>query len=478
MKASRCILSAFSLLGLSLFVVVADVCAQGIPDPGGSGGSDPYGPTRLCSWSFSDTNFWTSGLGFSAISSSNAVASVANGTAVLLDGENIVPTLLQYRTIESNGATNLNVANGSLSFWIAPTWASADTNREGMGPGDWGSIIEIGRWSQDASFGWWSLYFDPAGTNIYFSSQSGGMSATYLTAPISWSANDFHYVALSYCATNTALYIDGSLATNGPGLSCVPGAQALAGGFFLGSDADGLKQARATFDDLQTFNGPMDSMDAISGFVLHSIYYLALMEPPFHSADPVPPINGTNVISGSGYLQSLGGLPNWTAGASVSIRCIAYSPTNNGTFTFGIDGGSAGLLYDVFATSILQETNGQWSWMGQGNAGNIYSMDNLASKTVFLILGSSQDSDGDGLSDAYEKLVSHSNPNNPDTDGDGIPDGWEFVLGSDFTFNDWSQNGLRANYSYTLADWLDGVSGKRSGGVSMDNEGNVLQVSQ
>jgi hypothetical protein len=202
------------------------------------------------------------------------------------------------------------------------------------------------------------------------------------------------------------------------------------------------------------------------------------MDLPFSSADPTPSVAATNIISGSGYLQSVGTLLNWSASTNVRLRCISYSFTNNGTFTFGIDGGSAGPFYDVFATSHLDETNGQWAWMGAGLAGNVYSISNLASRTVFLILGTSQDSDGDGLSDAYERLVSHSNPYSADTDGDGIPDGWEYLLGSNVNLNDWSQEGLRANYGYTLTDWLDAISGRRTGSVTLDNEGNITQVSQ
>ena len=41
----------------------------------------------------------------------------------------------------------------------------------------------------------------------------------------------------------------------------------------------------------------------------------------------------------------------------------------------------------------------------------------------FLRLGTRLDTDGDGLSDAYETLAFGTDPDNPDTDGDGVPDG-------------------------------------------------------
>ena len=40
------------------------------------------------------------------------------------------------------------------------------------------------------------------------------------------------------------------------------------------------------------------------------------------------------------------------------------------------------------------------------------------------------DSDGDGLTDAFENLVSHTDRFNPDTDGDGISDYDEYWFGT------------------------------------------------
>jgi hypothetical protein len=36
----------------------------------------------------------------------------------------------------------------------------------------------------------------------------------------------------------------------------------------------------------------------------------------------------------------------------------------------------------------------------------------------------------------------------------------------------------RANYGYTSADWLNGVTGIKSGSITDDAEGNVTTVSQ
>jgi hypothetical protein len=71
--------------------------------------------------------------------------------------------------------------------------------------------------------------------------------------------------------------------------------------------------------------------------------------------------------------------------------------------------------------------------MGQGLHCVSYSLSitNQPNVSAFLILGTPEDDDLDGLTTAYELLVSKTNPYNPDTDGDGISDGDEILLGTD-----------------------------------------------
>jgi hypothetical protein len=115
--------------------------------------------------------------------------------------------------------------------------------------------------------------------------------------------------------------------------------------------------------------------------------------------------------------------------------------------------------------------------MGQGTNSGIYTL-NINSQDAFLILGTPLDSNSNGLTDAYEMLVSKTNPLVDDQNGAGIPDGWQVLLGLNPLINQFAQPGTRSNYGYTPADWLNGVSGVKTGSVSLDNEGNVLSVSQ
>lgn len=51
--------------------------------------------------------------------------------------------------------------------------------------------------------------------------------------------------------------------------------------------------------------------------------------------------------------------------------------------------------------------------------------------SMFFILGLNVDTDSDGISDSYERIVTKTDPNLADTDGDGMPDGWEYDNGLD-----------------------------------------------
>lgn len=434
------------------------------------------GPSELSAWPFNDPVAWTNSQGYYPRSFTNVMVGSGNGSAALINGGNTNTTWLAYNIVEATGHTNLSLGSGCVMFWYCPGWSSVD--QSGAGPGSWARLLEVGTNSINASNGWWSLYLDPAGQNIYFGGQANGTNATYLTAPISWNKDQFHFIGLAYSSTNSVLCIDGDVATNGVGVSCLPGQNALTNGFFIGSDSSGAAQACGTFDDITTYNGPLSEEMMNGTFRINSLFYLSKMPPQVHGAPSTPATGAYKVITGTGYLQPVALLSGWMAQTNVWITNICYSASNNGTFTFGIAGGTAGCLYDLFASGYLIMTNGPWSWMGQGSPGNVYSVSNLASSTTYFILGTGLDADFDGLTDAYERLVSHTDAHNPDTDGDGIPDGWAVLLGLNALGNSSAQPDLRSNYSYDSTDWLRGISGVKTGSVGLDSEGNVLSVSQ
>jgi hypothetical protein len=438
------------------------------PSPGGFTNTDYYG-SPLMAWSFNDTTNWTSDAGYAPVSFTNLTSTLlGDGTAVVVGSAN--PAWLQYHVTESSGTNNLKVDVGSVMLWFAPSWSG--TNQGGTGPGTWGRLLEVGSLSSN---GWWSLYVDPAGANLYFSAQTnGGSPFNYLAAPIKWTTNRWHNLALTYTGTNTLLYLDGNFATNGVGLTNFPGSNVLANGFFIGSDHTGNNQAQGMFDDLYTYNYPVDSSTVGIGYLSGM---MTLLMNPLNSANYVPSgfsspsssPSSFDLISGPGFLQYQGASGSCVTGGNVSITNLSVSTaTQPVTFTFAIAGGTSGWMYDLFASPVLptQLTNGLWSWLGQGGTCSTYSIPNLPTTgAAFFVLGTPLDSDGDGLTDAYERLVSHSDPYKVDTDGNGMPDGWQVLnfgkIGTDPN-GDPDQDGLT-----NLKEYLYGTKPQVSEGMNL-----------
>lgn len=384
-------------------------------------------------WDFADTNNWTTFLNYQPISFNNLSSSLLpDGSALLLDSTN--SAWLNYNVYETNGWTNITFVQGSLTAWVSPRWSS--TNQGGPGPGVWGRLVDAGTFTTNSSIGWWSFYTDPAGANLYFSAQTNGASTNYLTVPISWTSNQWHNLALNYSSSNTALYIDGSLATNGPGMTIWPATNVLTNGFFIGSDETGAAQFHGRISAFTTYSYPLDANTIQAVFTLSSLFY------GFYDASvatlpsaPSTAVFGTNfeAITGLGNLIPVStNTSGCVANSSVWITNVTAHLAGNGTTTvsFTIAGGSNGLPYDVFATTALTghyPSNSVWAWMGQGYQCVTYTLSNMPPEASFLILGTPKDTDSDGLTDAFELLVSKTNPNNADTAGSGMSDGWQWA---------------------------------------------------
>jgi len=176
--------------------------------------------------------------------------------AVLVDNSN--PAVLAYRDVEINGSTNINLCNGTVRFWFKPDWDS------GSGPQSEAPLLELG--AKGSTNGAWGLFLDPQGATISFCTQTNSLDTltTNLTAPISWTSNQWHQIVLTYSATNSTLYLDGQVVvTSGLGVACYPGPTVRAQGFTIGSDAAGNNQASGAFDELETFNYPLDISSAL-----------------------------------------------------------------------------------------------------------------------------------------------------------------------------------------------------------------------
>jgi hypothetical protein len=433
------ILPRVFIVAFFLFIV-SEAQAQPTLPGSGTNSSPTYTPQE--SWSFRDSTNWTSDYGYAPVSFTNlAYSNLGNGASLVVNSTN--QAWLQFNVVETNGATNLTVDAGTVMFWFAPgSWSG--TNEGGTGPGDYVRLFEVGAYTTNSSFGWWSLYTDPAGANIYFSAQTNDLSSnvtTYLSAPIAWTTNYFHFVVLTYSTTNTALYLDGVLVTNGPPLTVYPGPDVLANGFYLGSDSNGVYQADGLFNDIVTYNVPLDAATIQEIFTSEYTWYeispwnMAMYA--LSSASSSPSYTPAyDAITGQGNLQWVSNTTSCVYGTNayqVWITNVTAAAAGNGTMTvtFAIQGGQDNVSYDVFANSVLgfpASSSPAWAWMGQGGHCNAYQLTNLPNTSIFIILGTPQDSDLDGLTDAYEKLISHTDPNNPDTSGDGLSDSDKVLL--------------------------------------------------
>ncbi|MCX6902462.1 MAG: hypothetical protein NTW03_03050 [Verrucomicrobia bacterium] len=409
---------------------------------------------------------------------------LGNGSTLVVDSTNAA--WLQYNVIDNDGYTNLAVDQGAVIFWFAPNWAS--TNAGGTGPGVWGRLIEAGSYTEDASYGWWSLYVDSDGANIFFSAQTnGGLGATYLSAPIDWTSNSWHYIALNYTSSNSALYLDGTAVTNGLPVTYWPGSDVLSNGFWIGSDSNGVAQAHGAFDDFYTYDCPLSPSTIALNYLTYSMFWYGATNYPRITSAPtspeIPPLFNAN--TGYGFLlTNVGSATGCTTSSNVWITNVVGTHATNGTMTmnvtFSIIGGTNGLPYDVFANSVLapaSDTIHPWAWMGQGYPCNRYMLTNLP-LTTFLILGTPQDLDGDGLTDAYERLVSKTDPNKADTSGDGMLDGWKVFWGLNPLQINTLMSGQLSTFGYDPAGRLHGVTGARTEPVEQDPEGNVTKDSQ
>lgn len=115
-------------------------------------------------------------------------------------------------------------------------------------------------------------------------------------------------------------------------------------------------------------------------------------------------------------------------------------------------------VYDLFLTTNLNALvpglNGtNWQWVLRTAAGETnLVVTNLAADECYFRLGKTNDVDGDGLSDAFEMLVSHSNPTNPFTAG--LPDLWEWLYFGNChqsATNDYDGDGFSNGLEYTNA---------------------------
>jgi hypothetical protein len=412
-----------SVLLLALWFSCGGVKAQPMPPM-------PPNPwdNQIGNWSFEDTN-WYSDYGYTPVSFTNLDNPAGfDGNVLQVDSTNAA--WLQYNIIEDDGFENLTFDQGTIELWVLPNWNS--TTNGGVGLGDWGRLIDVGAYGTNAPSSWWSLYFTPDGNNLCFSSETNGVFTNYLSCPISWDSNTWHLVSLTYDQSQSQLYIDGQLATNGAGVQYLPSAGVVSNGFFVGSDHTGMQQAHAQIDDLSTYNYVIWSAEITNDYAAG----MNLISPP----DSGGLMSGGFGGGGFGMDDSSGSSTD-----GITNLWIAQLALTSGYLTAIASNTLADVQYEIQSLTDLTQTN----WQSQGfivgsETTNWTALNPLpVSRTnnFFIRLKSWASSDGSGLPDwwqlqnfGYVGVDPYGNPA-----GDGYSNLYKF------------QNGMNPNAFYTPA---------------------------
>jgi hypothetical protein len=330
---------------------------------------------------------------------------------------------LRYDWVGTNGITNVTVGRGSLWMWYRPyQWSG--TNLGGTGPGHSASLVELGAFNSN---GWFSLHVNPAGDKLIFASQeSNAIGGVWLQADAILNTN-WTFIVLNYSSSNSFLFTNGVLAASGSGVTNVPSAAVCSNGVFFGSDFAGSPSSLAMGDLelVRAYDGPMPES------LIYGSYTNALAKIQTWESGG----GGEGLMGGGGdglVLDDGGGSGLMDGGEGGE----SFGPATNGlrfsppgflgtNMVSTILGGEEGWWYDIFrATSLVGNAmvNSTWTWAGQGTNNGSYLLPYVSSPHAFHMLGSWEDTDFDGLSDAFEKLISRTSTNSVDTDLDGVFD--------------------------------------------------------
>ena len=308
-----------------------------------------------------------------------------SGYALARSGTNVPPWIVPA-VDPASGHTNLTCdASRAIRFYFEPFFSSASVSG-GTGPGATARLADLVAGSSAGTAVVWSLQISADGTVLQLLGYSDSGPAQLLSAPIAWQARHYHLVALDYGPQGTALFIDGQLAAQGGGSVAIP---ASVGSLVLGSSIAGTDTAHGAFDEFFSFDhaltagdiafyyqftgataalGPISDEEEEALFALAATSQMALprVYDPNHdiTCSPGGPVYITNVFA---TLQADGTM----------------------TFSFDIQGGTNGVLYDIFTATCVSNslTSHQWNWIGQGMTCNTYSFSNQPPDLSFYVLG-------------------------------------------------------------------------------------------
>lgn len=357
-----------------------------------------------------------------------------SGMALERAGVAVAPYLLSG--VDAKGKPFFSADTGAVRLWFTPYWTSA-SQPGGTGPGAQARLLELLAVSGQDQVTVWVLKISSEGNFIELVAQNGAAAVPLLKAEIAWQAKESHQITLNYGPKATALFLDGKLVAEGNGTLAIPQSAAV---LALGSSLGGAETVGGAFDEFTTHTRPLTESEAAFAFSSASGQAALGPIPPAEDQfragvallrraerDAALTFFAERQMESGAMLMSGGCVTN--VPVHITNMVCAFNTNDGWVFAFDIVGGTNGLSYDILNTPSLSGTNltnSTWAWLSRGPTCSSYLFTNQPSPAALFVLGS-QDSDQDGLTDAYELLVSRTSPQEfslPDANGDGIPDWW------------------------------------------------------
>jgi hypothetical protein len=396
-----------------LGLLILCLCVSGF----GQSGPPPLPAVPLEYWALNRTNWegWRQELplGFTNL---NAVPSWLN---FALSVDTNTTAFLDLPVYAADGYTNVTFDSGSLSFLCQANWTSMGDG--GTGPGAWAPLWQVGTYSSDNPSGCWSLAVSPDGNTLAFVTQTNGAGEVHAQIPIVWDAGDWHNLVLTYCATNSSIYLEGALMANMPPIVYWPGPDVCTNGFYVGSDPTGTLQARAQFQELETYGVPLDAdfikdnYDSVAeeilawGGTLPAVGAGGIGGITQAAGPPILPGMGGGTNGGGGVTNVAGySTPTYTTNSDVNYNDYTIfwlavgTSSSNKQAVVTIQNTLSNLTYEILTNSIL-DTNlahwGVWQVLTATNSVIVAPPFNIGSNSLFfasqlvLITGTNQIAD-------------------------------------------------------------------------------------
>ena len=333
--------------------------------------------------------------------------------------------------MQTTNRTLVDPTAGAIRFWYRPLFDA------GTGPGHIARLVTLVSAAGHVSAAGFSLALSADGRTLALA--CGEEPTPCLQTPVALEPGGWVLLTLGYGPTNSALFLNDTLVATGSGLPTIPAQAVPATALVIGSGPNGQEPAAGQIEELTVFGGRSRFRQLMGcPFGLSPDYDIAAYWRNRAATAARGPISEAEDAARQALLAALqterlaarggadrlgasldGGGVYGPQGASpspcgtnsiyevwITNTACAYDQTNGWMVSFGIGGGTNGVLYDVFAATNLvgnNITNSQWWWVTNGYACDIITLTNVLvtipplETSVVLTLSAESDINGDVL---------------------------------------------------------------------------------